>query len=533
MGIQGPRQSRRKKRRFQGMAEHERLLDVRGVRKHYPGVQALDGVDFTINAGETHVLVGENGAGKSTLVKILCGAAVPDSVDRFHFAGAPAEIHSPRDAIHLGITAIQQHFSLVPHMTAAENIFLGREMSRACRPVNRNAMERHVATLLEEMGVDIDPRIPLNRLDMSHQQVVEIVKAFSRNPKLLIMDEPTSGLTREETMRLFAMIRKIQERGISILYISHRLEEVFEIGDRVTVLRNGRKVQEDNLSETTHAELTRSLIGRDVSRRYPKEDIDSGQILLAVNGLSNHETMPRLRDITFDVRSGEIIALYGILGCGKDELADTLFGRKPATGGSIRVNGEETAIKNPGDAIRRGLGYLTSDRHKDGLVEMMTLRQNLTLASLSSRFSGFGRIDEQKEMECAAEHIVSLKVHAPHGEVLVGNLSGGNQQKVVLGKWLLTEARVLILNEPTKGIDIGSKIQVFELMTKAARAGSAVILMTAEAEEAVEMGDRILILRNGAIAGRYTREQVRDGEVTVDEVLRVATARETEAAPAV
>ena len=510
------------------MAEQQALVEIRNLSKGYPGVQALDDVDFTLLKGETHVLVGENGAGKTTLVKVLCGATTPDSFEKFEFDGKPTEIRKPRDAMDLGITAIQQHFSLVPHMTVAENIFLGREFATPLRPVDRDGMEREAKILLEQMGVDIDPQMPLYRLDMSHQQVVEIVKAFSQKPKLLVMDEPTSGLTRDETVRLFEMIRKIQDQGISILYISHRLEEVFEIGDRITVLRNGKKVEETKLSETTHAGLSQAIIGREVSRRYPKEEITAGEVLFSVRNLQNAETTPTLRDISFDVRAGEIVAFYGILGCGKDELADTLFGRKPATDGTLLMDDSEITVNDPKDAIRNRIGYLTADRHEDGIVEMMTLRQNLTLAALEERFARFGAINEEEETKVAQEYMKDLQLHAPHPGVLVRNLSGGNQQKVVFGKWLLANARILILNEPTKGVDVGSKVHLFELMTRAAKEGAGVILMTAEAEEAVEMGDTIIVMRNGRIAGEYGRKDVVEKKVTLDEVLRVATTKERE-----
>lgn len=510
------------------MAESGNLIEIRGLTKSYPGVTALDSVDFTVQQGETHVLVGENGAGKTTLVKVLCGATKPDSFETFRFNGHATELKSPQDAIKLGVAAIQQQFSLVEQMTVAENIFLGREFSSGLRPVDRDAMERKAREILSTMGVDINPKSLVSRLDMSHQQVVEISKALSQEPRLLIMDEPTSGLTREETFRLFEIIKKLKERGITILYISHRLEEVFEVGDRVTVLRNGRKVHEGRLAETSHAQLTQHIIGRELGRRYPKQDLDHGEVILSLQRIGNSATKPQLHEISFDVRTGEIVALYGILGCGKDELGDTLFGRAPATEGSIMIDGREVSIRTPSDAIRYGMGYLTANRHEEGLVELMSLRTNLSLPSLEAQFSHFGRLDEKREHQVAQKYMTDLQLHAPHTEIQTRNLSGGNQQKVVFGKWLLTQARLLILNEPTKGIDVGSKVQMFELMTQAAKRGAAVVFMTAEAEEAFEMGDQILVMRNGRVAARYERRQIVENQVSLDEVLRVATAREAD-----
>ena len=510
------------------MTENGYALEVRGLTKSYPGVTALDNVDFTVKAGEVHVLVGENGAGKTTLVKVLCGLTQPDRVERFYIGGRAAEIRSPSDSLRFGVAAIQQRFSLVPEMTVADNIFLGREKLGRARAVDRAATEAEARKLLQEMGVDINPAARASRLDISHQQVVEICKALSQQPTLLLMDEPTSGLTKEESRHLFEVIGRLRQRHATILYISHRLEEVFEVGDRVTVLRNGTRVHEGNLSDITHSELTKAIVGREIGRRYPKEDTQIGAVRLSVEGLENAETRPRLKDVSFEIRAGEIVSIYGILGCGKDELADTLFGRTPATAGTLRVDGEERRILRPADAIAQGMGYLTEERHEDGLVELMSLRSNLTLPSLGRRFSRLARLLESEERQVAQEYTRDLRLHVPHTEVMAQKLSGGNQQKVVFGKWLLAEARILILNEPTKGIDVGSKVHMFELMTQEAKKGAAVLLLTAEAEEAVEMGDQILVMRSGRIAARFSRREVLEGKVSVDKVLEVATRQESD-----
>jgi len=505
------------------MVENGNIIEVRNLTKRYPGVVALDNVDLTVKKGETHILVGENGAGKTTLIKILCGATLPDECGKLYFDGKPAVINSPRDVIPLGIAAIQQNFSLVEDMTVADNIFLGREMSDRFGQIDYERTKADTRRLLNEMGVDINPAWRVSRLDMSHKQIVEICKALSQQPKLLIMDEPTSGLTSDEIKRLFEVIARLKSHGITILYISHRLEEAFEVGDRVTVLRNGKKVLEEELSKLNHAELTRHIVGYELLRRYPKETVEIEDVRLSVQGLENTNTRPTLKGVTFDVRAGEVLAICGILGCGKDELADTLFGRTPATGGTIRIDGKEVQIDQPRRAIQLGIGYLTAERHKDGLVELMSLRANLSLSSLERQFSRFGSLQLDKERNYAERYIKELQLHAPHTEIPVQKLSGGNQQKIVFGKWLLTEPRILILNEPTKGIDVGSKVSMFELMMQEVKKGMALILLTNELDEAIEMGDRIFVMRGGSIEAEISRKQILDGTVTRDEVLRLAT----------
>ncbi|TVR32120.1 MAG: sugar ABC transporter ATP-binding protein [Spirochaetaceae bacterium] len=507
------------------MPEHENLVEIEKMTKRYPGVIALDNVDFTIRKGEAHVLVGENGAGKSTLVKILCGATVADECQSFVIDGRPAAIRTPKDAIGYGIAAIQQQFSLVGEMNVADNLFLGREFRDSVGKVDEKRTHEEARRALADMGVDIDPYAKVGRLSASNQQVIEICKALSQDPKLLIMDEPTSGLTRDEIRRLFEILARLRERGITMLYISHRLEEVFEVGQRVTVLRNGRNVLEANLSEIDHAGLTKAIVGQDLERRYPKEDAEIGAVALSVRGLSNDKTKPVLRDVSFDVRSGEILAIYGILGCGKDQLAETLFGRTPASAGSMTVGGKEVEVTSPEDAIGCGMGYLTEDRHRDGLVELASLMENLSLPSLSRKFSGFAQLKLEAERAAAEEFRQRLDLHAPNVDVLARNLSGGNQQKVVFGKWLLTDASILILNEPTKGIDIGSKAHIFQLMVEQAQKGAAVVLLTNELEEAVEMGDRVLVMLNGRVMKEVSRAEILSGDTTADEILRIATQR--------
>lgn len=509
------------------MTEHQVLLEARSIVKDYPGVRALDHVDLTLMRGEVHVLVGENGAGKSTLVKVVSGATVPDQVERVSFNGRPIRIGHPKESLDAGIAVIYQHFSLVPQMTIAANVYLGREVESNGR-LNAAEMQRNATALLNELGIDLDPRLRVETLSAGDRQIVEICKAISVDPKLLVMDEPTSGLKFAEIRRLFEIIERLKARGITILYISHRLEEVFEIGDRVTCLRNGRKVHEGPLHELDHQGLTRLIIGRELEEKFPKLDVPIGEAVLRVENLQNADSKVVMRDISLEVREGEILGVYGILGSGKDELADTLFGVSPATGGTIEYRGQRRVIDSPRHAIANHIGYLTDDRRRDGLVSVMSVKNNLTLAALK-QFTRLYLRDALQEAE-ARQYVDKLRIATPHTETLAESLSGGNQQKVVLGKWLISQAEVLLLNELTKGIDVGSKVEVFRLVVEQVKQRKAVILLTSELEEAMGMADRILVMRNGRIVGEFEREQWMSGAVTKDELLRVATAKERDAA---
>jgi len=506
--------------------EKEVLLEMKGVNKSYPGVLALDKVDFTVEKGETHVLVGENGAGKSTLVKVISGATIPDAIKEMRFDGKPIQINNPKDSLDAGIAVIYQHFSLVPQMTVAANIFLGREKVTTGMRIDFQTMQEEAKALINELGVEIDARTRVEELSFGDQQIVEICKAVSQNPQLLIMDEPTSGLKLVEIRRLFEIISQLKKKGITILYISHRLEEIFEVGDRITVLRNGKKVSEGLLKNLDHASLTRLIIGRELEEKFPKEEVPIGEVILKADCLENLKTKVHLHDISLDVREGEVLGIYGILGSGKDDLANTIFGIFPATGGTLSVKGVERKIKSPRDAIACQLGYLTNDRHRDGLVEVMSVKNNLTLAALA-RFCSFYLQDSLQNSE-SKQYINKLHIVTPSGETVVASLSGGNQQKVVLGKWLISQAEVLLLNEPTKGIDVGSKVEMFRLVIEQVRQKKAVVLLTSELEEVMGMSDRILVMRIGRIVGEYTRAQWVSGEITKDKLLRVATLKEKE-----
>jgi ABC-type sugar transport system ATPase subunit len=498
--------------------QRENLLEIKGLTKTFPGVTALDNVDFEIPKHTVHVLVGENGAGKSTLVNIVSGAYVPDHCDRFRFDGQDVHLHNPREALDIGITAVQQHFSLVPDMPVADNIFINCEPRRSSGLIDYEKMYADAAEIVDQLEVPINPRWPVRQLTASDRQVVEICKAISRKPKLLLMDEPTSGLNSAEIERLFVVIRRLVETGLTILYISHRLEEVFEIGEAVTVLRNGIKVSDIPLSVSNHKELTHLITGYEVEDWYPKTVVEIGEPLLSVEALGNSRTNVPLEDITFSIRSGEILGIYGILGSGKDDLAHTLFGIVPATAGNVSIDGKSVDLRNPGRAISEGLGYLTEDRSRNGYVPLMSVAKNQTLVALKS-FCRFDTIDYEKENRVSDEYIERMRISTPSHNTVIKSLSGGNQQKVLFSRWLIADSRVLLLNEPTRGIDVGAKAEMFRLMCQEAGQGKAICFFSSELDEIVGMADRVLVMCHGRVEAEFHR-----GEMTKQELLVCATA---------
>jgi ribose transport system ATP-binding protein len=499
------------------MPENNVLLELKGVVKRFPGVIALDNVDFTVKKGQTHVLVGENGAGKSTLVNIVIGSYIPDEIKEMNFNGKPVVFTTPKDSISVGIAAVQQHFSLVPDMTIAENIFLNREMRKGRITVDFKTMIMDAENLIKDLGVELNPNSLVRSLSPGEQQIVEICKAISQKPKLLLMDEPTSGLKHEEIRRLFKIINRLKDMGMTILYISHRLEEIFEIGDWVTCLRNGKKIKDAPISELDHKQITKLIIGQEMSDKFPKEEVVFGDVVLRVKDLQNQKAKVPVKDVSFDLRKGEILGVYGILGSGKDELAHTIFGADKATGGTVEIDGSNCVINEPREAIKNGIGYLTDDRRNDGLVFTMGVMQNQTLAALK-RFCKFDYIFPQKEHHESDSYIEKLRISTPGREFMVKNLSGGNQQKVVFSKWLISQAKILMFNEPTKGIDVGAKIEMFRIMVEQAKQGVGIIHFTSELDEVMGMADRILVMHSGRVVAEFQR-----GQVTKDELLRTAT----------
>jgi len=493
------------------------ILEMRGITKSYPGVTALSAVDFTMMPGEVHALLGENGAGKSTLMKILAGADTKDS-GRIAIGGAEAHIDNPQEAMRLGVSIIYQEFNLVPYMNAAENIFLGREPASAIPGmIDFGKMYADAERIIGELGVRLDVRAPMNQLSVAQQQMVEIAKATSRKSRIIAMDEPSATLTEHELENLFALIRRLKYEGVSIIYISHRLEEVFQIADRVTVLRDGRLVESKNVSDTDREDVIRMMVGRELKEIIPKVQAEQGAPALAVRNLNRAGV---LRDISFEVKRGEVLGLAGLVGAGRTEVARAIFGADPIDGGQIFLDGRPVTIRSPRDAIKLGIGLVTEDRKALGLVLGMAVRENVSLANLGA-LSTLGFISRRREREAAYKQVDDLMIKTPSVEQAVQNLSGGNQQKVVLAKWLFTQSKVLIFDEPTRGIDVGAKTEIYQLMNKLAENGAAIIMISSELPEVLGMSDRILVMHEGAIAGELSRE-----EATQEKIMHLATGGE-------
>jgi ribose transport system ATP-binding protein len=491
------------------------VLALRGIRKAFPGVVALDGVDLTLHAGEVHVLLGENGAGKSTLMKIISGAVARDAGEIL-LDGAPVEIRGPRHSQALGLGIIYQEFTLIPHLTAAENIFLAREPRLAPGVIDQRALTRDAQKILDDLGVSIDARAVVGRLSVAQQQMVEVAKALSLDARVLIMDEPTSALTAQEIRELFATIARLKARGVALVYISHRMEELFAIGDRVTVLRDGRHVGTRLLRETSLAELVRLMVGRDLKDQFPKQAAPVGDEALRVAGLGRAGV---LHDISFTLRRGEVIGLAGLMGSGRTELARAIFGADRLDAGRIFVRGQERTIDSPRTAIDLGLGFLTEDRKHQGLVLGLSVQENTCLPSVGT-FSRLGVMQPARESAATAQRIAELRIKTPGPHQRVVNLSGGNQQKVVLGKWLTTDADVLIFDEPTRGIDVGAKVEIYQLINQLAARGAAILMISSELPEILGLSDRILVMHAGRIAGEFTA-----AEATQEKLLAAALGR--------
>jgi ribose transport system ATP-binding protein len=493
------------------------LLEMRGISKRYPGVVALDNVDFEVLPGEVHALVGENGAGKSTLMKILAGAETRDSGELL-INGEPAAIHHPQDAMELGVNIIYQEFNLVPHLSAAENIFLGREPGAALPGfINFRKLYEDAQQLMDSLGVQVDVRTEVSRLSVAQQQMVEIAKATSRNSVVIAMDEPSATLTDHELRNLFELIRSLRDRGVGIIYISHRLEEIFGVCDRVTVLRDGHYVGILRVEETSREEIIRMMVGRELKESIPKRPAEIGEPLLEVRALTRKGVF---EDISFTVRRGEIVGIGGLVGAGRTEVARAIFGADPIDAGEIRFDGKAVRPRSPREAIRLGIGLVPEDRKSLGLILNMVVRENTTLANLDL-LTMLGFVNRKKERDVAESYTRDLRIRTPTIEQEVRNLSGGNQQKVVLAKWLFTQSRLLIFDEPTRGIDVGSKVEIYELMNDLAAKGAAMIMISSELPELLGMSDRILVMHEGRLAGELTRE-----EATQEKVMHLATGGE-------
>ncbi|MEI8309102.1 MAG: sugar ABC transporter ATP-binding protein [Chloroflexales bacterium] len=488
------------------------VIEVRGLSKSFGGVHALRTVQFAARAGEVIALLGENGAGKSTLIKIITGFYQPDGGEIL-LDGQPVRFASTRDAMDQGVAAIYQEPSLFPDLDIAENIFVGRQPLRGVR-IDWSRMYAQAEAILRRLGVTLSPRTKARHLSVAQMQMVEIARAISVNARVLIMDEPTSSLTQREVDELFGIVRQLKASGAAIIFISHRLEELFAIADRVTVLRDGAYVDTRPLGGVTTEDLIRLMVGRDLSDLFPKQHVEPGAVLLNVE----HLRLPgRFADISFQVRRGEIVGMSGLVGAGRTEVAESIFGVMPPASGQIQIDGQPVQIRRPEDALRLGIGYVPEDRKLHGLVLEMSIAQNITLPRLKA-FTRMGWLSQAAERLRASADAVQLEVKLTTVDQLVGQLSGGNQQKVVLAKWLGITPRLLILDEPTRGIDVGTKAAVHRLMSQLAAEGLAILMISSELPEILGMSDRILVMREGRITGQFSR-----AEATQERLMGAAT----------
>jgi ribose transport system ATP-binding protein len=491
------------------------ILRTEAIDKSYPGVHALDHLNFDLYEGEIHALLGENGAGKSTFMKILSGSVQKDS-GRIFLRGQEVEIASPMHAWELGIGMVYQELSVIPSLNVTENIFLGRLPKR--KPfgtIDWSKATSQAKGVLDDLGVDIDPRERVGNLGMGEQQLIEIAKALSMDAHILLLDEPSSALSDEERERLFSIMRGLQEKGVAIIYVSHRLVEVPQIGQRVTVLRDGAKIGTLPVDQADEAALIRMMVGRELKEQFPKEEIERGQELLRVEGLTVKGV---LNDLSLSLHEGEILGVFGLLGAGRTDFARALFGIDPIDSGEVFLDGGKVEISSPSKAIELGLGYLTEDR-KDGLVPRLPIPANITLASLKKMCRlGFLRRDEERMS--AEKYVEELNIHTPKLSQRIEFLSGGNQQKVALAKWLCSQAKIMIFDEPTRGIDVGAKVEVFRLMNDLAKEGVGIIMISSEMPEVLAMADRILVMAGGSFVAEHAGGQASQEDLMRDAVVR-------------
>lgn len=491
----------------------EALLEIRKMSKQYLGVRALDEVSFVLKFGSIHAICGENGAGKSTLVKILMGIIQRDGGEMY-LRGKPVRFAMPRQAISSGISIIEQELSPVPGMTIAENIFLGREGKGLNPFINYRSLNRRAREYLDLLEIDLDPRTRMRKLRVAQIQLVEIAKALSYEFDVLIMDEPTSAIGEKEVDRLFAVLRKLRERGKGIIYITHRLKEIFQIADEVTVLRDGQLVGEGPIADFDRDSLISLMIGRKLETEFVKENSPQESVMLTISKFSRKG---ELDDISFQVRRGEVLGIFGLVGSGRSEFLNALFGVTRPEFGQVLLNGKSVVVRKPSQALKLGMAYVTEDRKESGLVLQGSVSDNISLASLK-RVSVLGFVREKLELSKVMKMIEVLDIRTPSPKQFTKRLSGGNQQKVLLARWMLTEPRLLLLDEPTRGIDVGAKREIYRFISDFATRGNAVIMVSSELPEIIGMSDRIIVFRDGRLAGIVERS-----EATQERLMHLAT----------
>ncbi len=497
------------------------FLQMRDVSKTFPGVRALNKVDLDVRLGEVHALAGENGAGKSTLMKIMTGVYKADPGGSIAIEGTPVEIGDAVHARALGISIIYQELSMVENLTVAENIFLAREPLRAGGLLDKARMNREAGDVLATLHMNVEPTTQVAQLSIGQKQMIEIAKAISYRSRIIIMDEPTASLSHHEAVTLIGLIRKLRDQGIGIVYITHRLDEIFEIADRVTILRDGSTVDSLPIAEVTRDILVRKMVDRELSQLYGKHTCHAtDEVLLDVRGLTLSHPRPhqaKVRDIDFTLHRGEVLGFFGLIGAGRTEIMEMVFGMRPSTG-SIAVEGKAVDIHEPADAIAHGIGFVTEDRKEQGLVLGMSVRENFSLTHLEA-YSPHQFIDRRKEMSRTRDFIASLGIKTPSTEQRVINLSGGNQQKIVIAKWVARSPKVLIVDEPTRGIDIGAKAEVHALLARLARDGMGIIVISSDLPEVLAVADRVIVVKDGRISRTFER-----ADASQETIMEAATA---------
>ena len=494
------------------------MLEMTGIEKRFPGVHALKNCHFDLKKGEIHALIGENGAGKSTLMKILTGVYGKDG-GTILYNGEEINVTTPKEAQNLGISIIHQELNLMPDLTAAQNIFIGREATKlGGLYLSESKQNRAAKSLFELLNLDLDPKTKVRDVTVAKQQMIEIAKALSFNSKILIMDEPTAALTESEIRELFKIIAGLKEQGVGIVYISHRMEELFEISDRITVMRDGEYIATKTTAETSMDEIIRLMVGRTIYEP-PKEasHVKGNDVVLEVKNLNAGK---EVKDVSFSLRRGEILGFAGLMGAGRTETARAVFGADKIDSGEVYINGKKAHIRSPKDAVKHGIGYLSEDRKQFGLALGMNIEANTVLANYEN-FNTGGIVNDKKAAEAAKKYVDMLKTKTPSTKQLVGNLSGGNQQKVVIAKWLCRDCDILIFDEPTRGIDVGAKSEIYKLLTDLAEQGKSIIMISSELPEILRMSDRVVVMCEGRITGTLDIS-----EADQEKIMKYATMRQ-------
>lgn len=490
----------------------ETILELKNIVKTYPGVKALDNISLSFQKGEVHALMGENGAGKSTLIKVISGAIEPNGGE-IVFEGKRYEKMNPILSQKLGIGVIYQEFNLVPELSIAENIFLGQRLTKGFT-IDRKKMNEKAQEIMNDFGIQVDVSRPVRSLTVAYQQLVEIAKTISNDVKLLIMDEPSAPLTNREIEAMFEIIERLRKKGIAIIYVSHRMEEIFRISQKISVMRDGTYIGTRSTAETNQSQLIQMMVGRNLTEQFPKADKKIGEVVLEVEHLSTTEL---LKDVNLTLHKGEILGLAGLVGAGRTETARAIFGADTRCGGTIKINGKSVNIKKPRDGIREGIALIPEDRKKHGVLMEMTIQENVSFIALPDISKGT-IIDKKRDQETAQNFIRRLRIKTPGINQLAKNLSGGNQQKVVLAKSLASKSEIIIFDEPTRGIDVGAKQEIYQLMLELAKEGMAILMISSEMPELLGMSDRIMVMHEGEVMGELSGE-----EATQEKILRLAS----------